>query len=106
MATDNASKKKIELQAKAAAAEKEKLEKEEATIEGTAQVIPPTTADNIENLESQKMDLELDSKRDKPVPSQVNAVSTKSDNRSSVSTVINYPVMSPAAYALGDLGGR
>lgn len=106
MATDNASKKKIELQAKAAAAEKEKLEKEEATLEGAAQVIPPTTADNIESLESQKMELELDSKRDKPVPSQVNAVSTKSDNRSSVSTVINYPVMSPAAYALGDLGGR
>ena len=106
MATDNASKKKIELQAKAAAAEKEKLEKEEATLEGTAQVIPPTTADNIESLESQKMELELDSKRDKPIPSQVNAVSTKSDNRSSVSTVINYPVMSPAAYALGDLGGR
>lgn len=92
---------KNEEQAKLDAAEKEK-----ETLEKTVQVIPPTTADNIENLESQKMELELDSKRDKPVPSQVNAVSTKSDNRSSVSTVINYPVMSPAAYALGDLGGR
>lgn len=64
------------------------------------------SAEEISALQGTNTDLQLDTQRG-PAP-QVNAptiATQNSDNSSSSTTIIN-PMISPASYALGDLGGR
>ena len=63
-------------------------------------------ATDLETLQSEATDLNLDSKRDKPINNvnQIQQNTTKGGDN--VSTSVFHLPPSPAAYALGDLGGR
>jgi hypothetical protein len=109
MDVDNAAKKKAELVAKAEEAELERQRKEhnemlEKEIESSSPNLENAT--DLETLQSEATDLNLDSKRDKPINNvnQIQQNTTKGGDN--VSTSVFHLPPSPAAYALGDLGGR
>lgn len=107
MATNNAAKKKLELQAKAdEAALKEAAEKQEENIQDIEGIPSDISAEEIERVQGQQTDLKLDSQRDKPI-NNVNQIQTNTTKGGdNISTAVFHLPPSPAAYALGDLGGR
>lgn len=109
MDVDNAAKKKIELKAKAEQAELEKQRKEQEernlVSPRNTEIPEVSTGMNMEQLQSESSAIKLDTQRDKPI-NNVNSVSANTNNNQSNIQNITYSPMSPAAYALGDLGGR
>lgn len=109
MDVDNAAKKKVELKAKAEQAELEKQRKEQEernlVSPQNTEIPEVNTAMNMEQLQSESSAIKLDTQRDKPI-NNVNSVSANTNNNQSNIQNITYSPISPAAYALGDLGGR
>ena len=109
LSTDNAAKKKVELKEKAdqAELEKQRKEQEERNLVSPRNTEIPevSTGMNMEQLQSESSAIKLDTQRDKPI-NNVNSVSANTNNNQSNIQNITYSPMSPAAYALGDLGGR
>ena len=109
MDVDNAAKKKVELKAKAEQAELEKQRKEQEeknlVSPQNTEIPEVSTGMNMEQLQSESSAIKLDTQRDKPI-NNVNSVSANTNNNQSNIQNITYSPISPAAYALGDLGGR
>lgn len=90
--------------------EKEALEAQMGEKEGNIQDIEgipsDLSAEEIERVQGQQTDLKLDSQRDKPI-NNVNQIQTNTTKGGdNISTAVFHLPPSPAAYALGDLGGR